>query len=78
MGAPKRARHPDLLWEEGQVDQVGDSGYRLTNKGHDYVEAARGKPVWKETKKRLGVALEFVKITTIRSAATQIAGKLFG
>ena len=32
------------------MTRVSDSGYRMTNAGHDYLDAIRSDTIWKKTK----------------------------
>ena len=68
MGEEERrqAGHIDLLCDAGLVAPVNEGTYRLTNDGHDYLEAIRDEGVWskvKETVKATGgnATLEIVK-----------------
>ncbi len=46
----RKQYHINLLCDAGFMRQVSDSGYRLTNQGHDYLEAVRSESVWTRTK----------------------------
>ena len=54
LSMPKEERrklgHLNLLEDAGLVVQVGDSTYRLSNSGYDYLAAIRSDTVWKKTK----------------------------
>ncbi len=45
-----REYHIKLLCDAGFMTQVSDSGYRMTNQGHDYLDAVRSDTVWNKTK----------------------------
>ena len=42
--------HLQLLCDAGFMTQIDSSAYRMTNQGHDYLEAIRSDTVWKKTK----------------------------
>lgn len=42
--------HVNLLCDAGFMTQVSKSGYRMTNHGHDYLDAIRSDTVWNKTK----------------------------
>ncbi len=46
----ERNYHVALLADAGLVSQVSDTGFRLTNVGHDYIVAIRSDTVWEKTK----------------------------
>ena len=46
----QRLYHVQLLGDAGLVTEVGRSTCRLTNSGHDYIEAIRDEGVWSKTK----------------------------
>ena len=46
----ERLYHVQLLRDAGLVTEVGRSTYRLTNSGHDYIEAIRDEGIWSKTK----------------------------
>ncbi|UWR40656.1 DUF2513 domain-containing protein [Phaeobacter inhibens] len=46
----ERNYHVSLLSDAGLVTQVSETGFRLTNMGHDYIEAIRSDTVWQKTK----------------------------
>ncbi len=45
-----RYGHLNLLCDAGMAIPVGAGTFRLTNAGHDYLEAVRDKGVWEKTK----------------------------
>jgi len=62
----KRGHHIELLCDAGFMVQVSDSGYRLTNQGHDYLQAIRDEGIWAEAKRAVAATggsatLEMVK-----------------
>lgn len=46
----KRNYHIELLCDAGLMTFRAGSTYRLTNDGHDYIEAIKSNTVWKKTK----------------------------
>lgn len=46
----KRNYHIELLCDAGLMTFSGGHRYRLTNQGHDYIEAIKNDTVWKKTK----------------------------
>ncbi|UWQ42049.1 DUF2513 domain-containing protein [Leisingera aquaemixtae] len=46
----ERNHHVSLLSDAGLVTKVSETGFRLTNMGHDYIEAIRSDTVWQKTK----------------------------
>ncbi len=58
----KRNYHIELLCDARLMTSQGGSGYRLTNQGHDYIEAIKNDTVWQKTK----------------SAAAQVGGTTLG
>jgi RIO-like serine/threonine protein kinase len=46
----KRRYHVKLLCDAGFMTQMTESGYRLTNQGHDYLDAIRDEGIWRRTK----------------------------
>ncbi|MBT8155378.1 DUF2513 domain-containing protein [Epibacterium ulvae] len=50
----ERNHHVALLSDAGLVSQVSDTGFRLTNMGHDYIVAIRDDTIWNKTKSAVG------------------------
>ena len=46
----KRRYHAALLCDAGLMVQSGDHAFRLTNQGHDHLEAIRDPGLWAKTK----------------------------
>jgi hypothetical protein len=46
----KRIGHIYLLCDAGMLTSVGRDTYRLTNQGHDFLEATRDEGLWQKTK----------------------------
>lgn len=46
----RRAYHAELLVDAGLVAEVGRGVYRLTNAGHDWLDAVRDDTIWRRTK----------------------------
>ena len=42
--------HLQLLCDAGLMAQVGQAGFRMTNQGHDYLDAIRDDGIWRKTK----------------------------
>ena len=62
------------------MTKVSDSGYRMTNQGHDYLEAIRSDTVWNKTKQGAaevgGMTLGMMKDLAIAYFKQEVAGKL--
>lgn len=54
--AAKRAHHAKLLEDAGYFAQVSKAGFRLTNSGHDWLQAVRDDTIWSRTKEAAGKA----------------------
>jgi hypothetical protein len=66
----KRLGHVYLLRDAGLIADVGRDTYRLTNAGHDYLEAVRDPGVWEKTKATVSetggaATLEIVKALAV-------------
>ncbi len=46
----KRYQHAELLCDAGFFEAVNEGVYRMTNQGHDYLEAVRNNTIWEKTK----------------------------
>lgn len=46
----KKHTHAELLCDAGMFEHVNEGVYRMTNHGHDYVEAIRSDTVWNKVK----------------------------
>ena len=72
--------HVELLSDAGLMTKVPDSGYRMTNQGHDYLEAIRSDTVWNKTKQGAaqvgGMTLGMMKDLAIAYFKQEVAGKL--
>ncbi len=49
-GPDKRHYHFNLMADAGLVRHTKNGFFRLTNDGHDFLEATRASPVWEKTK----------------------------
>lgn len=48
--AEKRYYHAELLCDAGLFVRTSSGVYRMTNQGHDYLEAIRNEGIWEQTK----------------------------
>ena len=46
----KKWYHAQLLCDSGYLVQISKSRYRLTAKGHDFIESIRDEGIWNKTK----------------------------
>ncbi len=46
----KKNYHVELLRDAGHLTRVSTSSYRMTNAGHDFLDAIRSDSIWKQTK----------------------------
>ncbi|MDJ1006476.1 MAG: DUF2513 domain-containing protein [Paracoccaceae bacterium] len=46
----RRVYHIHLLCDAGFLTRTAGGGYRMTNQGHDYLDAIRSDTVWNRTK----------------------------
>lgn len=44
------AYHVNLICDAGFMTQISNSGFRMTNQGHDYLDAIRSDTIWAKTK----------------------------
>jgi hypothetical protein len=79
MSAEDRVRqyHVHLLSDAGMVTAVGSSTYRMTNAGHDYLDAIRQDGIWAKTKQAVAetggtATLEIMKSLAIGFLKTKI------
>ncbi|MHA6264644.1 DUF2513 domain-containing protein [Arenibacterium sp. CAU 1754] len=76
----REIHHVDLLCDAGFLERVSDSGYRLTNSGHDYLDAVRGETVWNKTREGAaavgGMTLSMMKDLAIAYVKQEAAEKL--
>ena len=51
-GGMKKMHHLRLMCDAGLLEEVGEgrNGFRITNSGHDFLEASRNPKVWEEVK----------------------------
>ena len=76
----KRLYHINLLTDAGFVTSVGKYAHRLTNSGHDFLEAARDEGIWQRTKDTVTTAggsatLEILKQIALGYLKKQINDK---
>ena len=76
----KKAGHVRLLCDAGFLTAVGKGTFRLTNSGHDYLEAIRSDTVWNKTKsgaaKVGGMTLGMMKDLALAYLKQEAAEKL--
>ena len=76
----KEMHHVDLLCDAGLLLEVGNSTYRMTNNGHDYLEAIRDDTVWEKTKAGVGAiggaTLQMIADIAVAYLKEQAAAKL--
>jgi len=77
----RRYGHILLLFDAGLVDQVGSGSlWRLTNAGHDYLQAIQSDTIWKKTKDAAtsvgGMTLGMMKDLAIAYLKQEAAEKL--
>jgi hypothetical protein len=76
----KRHQHAELLVDAGMFQPVNKGVYRMTNNGHDYLNAIRDDTVWNKTKDGAaqfgGVTLGIMKDMAVAYLKQEISGKL--
>jgi len=70
--------HVLLAADAGLVAPVTESSYRLTNAGHDYLDAVRDEGIWETTKKHVAetggnATLEIVKQLAVGALKKKIS-----
>ncbi len=72
--------HMQLLCDAGLATQVSANGFRLTNAGHDYIDAIRNDGIWQRTKdgasKVGGMTLSMMKDLAVAYVKQEAAVKL--
>ncbi|MHA6265935.1 DUF2513 domain-containing protein [uncultured Aliiroseovarius sp.] len=72
--------HVNLLCDAGMVTEVGDQTFRLTNSGHDYLDAIRNDTIWNKTKSGAaevgGMTLQMMKDLALSYVKQEVAAKL--
>lgn len=75
----KRHQHAELLCDAGFFEAVNKGIYRMTNQGHDYLEAVRSNVVWEKTKKGVasvgGATLGIVKDLAVAYLKQEVKAK---
>jgi hypothetical protein len=78
--AVKRNYHIDLLCDAGLMTSSSGDSYRLTNQGHDYIEAIKSDTIWSKTKEGArqvgGVTLGMMKDIAIGYLKKEAGEKL--
>lgn len=76
----KRNYHIELLCDAGLMTFVSGSAYRLSNQGHDYIEAIRNDTIWRKTQEGArqvgGVTLGIMKDIAVAYLKQEAATKL--
>ena len=75
----KRYHHIQLLCDAGYFIPVGKHVYRMTNQGHDYLEAIKNETVWAKTKEEVtkcgGATLDMIKDIAVALLKRELAEK---
>ena len=75
----KRYHHIQLLCDAGYFIPVGKHVYRMTNQGHDYLEAIKNETVWAKTKDEVtklgGATLDMIKDIAVTLLKRELAEK---
>ena len=71
----KEHHHLQLLCDEGFVEQVNDSAYRLTSAGHDFIQATKNPTAWGQIKAHLGNGFQGASLLTIKTVAAELIKK---
>lgn len=76
----KRYEHARLLCDAGLFQQVQSGVFRMTNQGHDYLDAIRDDGVWKKTKEAVsttgGVGLGIMKDIATAYVRQELSARL--
>jgi hypothetical protein len=76
----KRNYHIELLCDAGLMTFSGGHSYRLSNQGHDYIEAIKNDTIWSKTKEGArqvgGVTLGMMKDIALAYLRKEAAEKL--
>lgn len=76
----KERYHVQLMCDAGMIIFHSKSGYRLSNQGHDYIEAIKNDTVWQKTKEGAakvgGATLGMMKDMAIAYLRQEAAEKL--
>ena len=67
--------HVRLLCDAGFVAQVGNGTYRLTNSGHDYLDAIRDDGIWEKTKAAVAETGGSAGLDLVKKVATAFVKK---
>ncbi|MCD9148080.1 DUF2513 domain-containing protein [Pseudophaeobacter flagellatus] len=70
-----RMGHVRLLCDACFVAQVGNGTYRLTNSGHDYLDAIRDEGIWEKTKKAVAETGGSAGLELVKKVATAFVKK---
>ncbi len=72
--------HMNLLCDAGLVVELNDGVFRLTNSGHDYLDAVRSETIWNKTKSGAaevgGMTLGMMKDLAVADIKQEAAEKL--
>ena len=76
----KKRYHVELLCDAGLMTLVPKSGYRLTNQGHDFIDAIRNDTIWQKTKTGAaavgGVTLTIMKDLAVCYLKEELSSKI--
>jgi hypothetical protein len=71
----KRHYHVQLLCDSGFLCREGKSGYRISNSGHDFLDAMRDEGIWKKTKDTVAISGGNATLGFIKQIATALLKK---
>ncbi|QPH52809.1 DUF2513 domain-containing protein [Pontivivens ytuae] len=75
----KRYYHIELLCDAGLMLPVGETSYRLTSQGHDFLEAVRSESRWSKIKHRAGsVTLPILYDVSVALLKEEVRNRLGG
>lgn len=76
----KERYHVLLMCDAGFMVQMSGHGFRLTNQGHDYIDAIRNDTIWKKTKDSAaavgGVTLSIMQDLAVAYLKEELASKI--
>ena len=74
-GDIKERHHIHLLCDKGYMVEINEGVYRLTNSGHDFIEAIRDEGIWNRTKQQIADTGGNVTLEIIKTLATGLLKK---
>ena len=69
-GDQKYNYHLDLLNDAGYLKKTDSTTFRMTNSGHDFLEAIRDEGIWRQTKSAISETGGSVTLEIFRALAT--------